>query len=299
MLDIEVKENFDIKNLTSLKIGGKIKKAYFPKTIEEFAEIYNYEPEAKVYGNLSNTLVSSNGYDGAVIITTGINEIIINGSKIYTGCGVKGPKLAQTAAKNGLSGFEFMIGFPGSLGGNVFMNASAHGQCISDKLIKVKCFSREKGLFELSKDEMLFSYRTSVCQKKDLIVLSAVFELTPASREDIKAKMDENLHFRKTHQPSLTLPNCGSVFRNPEGNSSGRLIEQAGVKGFSSGGARVWENHANFIINEGGSSTDILTVIQKMHNSVKEKFDIELRPEVRYLGDNSKEVEICKNLKII
>ena len=300
MLDIEVKENFDIKNLTSLKIGGKIKKAYFPKTIEEFAEIYNYEPEAKVYGNLSNTLVSSNGYDGAVIITTGINEIIINGSKIYTGCGVKGPKLAQTAAKNGLSGFEFMIGFPGSLGGNVFMNASAHGQCISDKLIKVKCFSREKGLFELSKDEMLFSYRTSVCQKEPIIILGAEFELTPQNTEEIQAKMDENLGFRKSHQPSLALPNCGSVFRNPEGNSAGRLLESAGAKKLAAGGVHVWENHANFIINsKSGSSLDVLELMYKMYECVKEKFGIELTPEVRFLGGNNlREVELCKILNI-
>ncbi len=300
MPDSEVKENFDIKNLTSFKIGGAIKKAYFPKSISEFEEIYNYEPAAQVFGNLSNTLVSSSGYDGTVIITTGINEIIINGRSVYAGCGVKGPKLAQTAAKNGLSGFEFMIGFPGSLGGNVFMNASAHGQCISDKLVKVKCFSKEKGLFELNKDEMEFSYRTSICQKESIIILGAEFELTPANPEEIQAKMDENLGFRKTHQPSLALPNCGSVFRNPDGDSAGRLLEAAGAKKLSAGGVHVWENHANFIINsDNGSSLDVLELMYKMYMSVKEKFGIELKPEVRFLGGNNlREGELCKILNI-
>lgn len=294
-----VEENFDVSRFTSFKCGGKIKKVIFPESIDEFITALESEPQAGVFGNLTNTLVSSDGYNGTIILTTKMTNFHIEGTRAEAECGLKGAKLSQAAEAAGMSGLEFMIAFPGTIGGEVFMNAGAHGQCVADCFVEAKCYSRENGLVIMKKSDMDFSYRTSACQKKDLIVLSAVFELTPASREDIKAKMDENLHFRKTHQPSLTLPNCGSVFRNPEGNSSGRLIEQSGVKGFSSGGARVWENHANFIINEGGSSTDILTVIQKMHNSVKEKFDIELRPEVRYLGDNSKEVEICKNLKII
>ena len=294
-----VEENFEVRKLTSFKCGGKIKKVIFPESLEEFIDVLNSEPDAYVFGNLTNTLVSSEGYNGTIILTTKMTNYTFENNYATAECGLKGAKLSQAAEAKGLSGLEFMIAFPGTIGGEVFMNAGAHGQCVADCFVEAKCYSREKGIITLKKSDMDFSYRISICQKNNLIVLSAKFELNPAKAEDIKLKMDENLSFRKTHQPSLALPNCGSVFRNPEGNSSGRLIEQAGVKGYSSGGARVWEGHANFIINEGGTSSDILAVMHKMQSSVKEKFDIELKPEVRYLGDNSKEVEICKNLKII
>ena len=291
--------DYDISKLTSFKIGGKVKKVYFPETVDEFTQILKTEPDALVVGNLSNILVSSKGYNGILICTKRMDEIEFEGNIVTASAGVRGTKLSKLAAAERLSGLEFMIAFPGTIGGEVFMNAGAHGQNVAGCLVEAKCYNPDLGVITLNKEEMKFSYRTSVCQSKNLIVLSAVFELQPAPSEDIKAKMEENLHFRKTHQPSLTLPNCGSVFRNPEGNSSGRLLEQSGVKGYASGGARVWENHANFIINNGGTSSDILNVIQKMRNSVREKFNIELKPEVRFLGDNIKEVEICRDLKII
>lgn len=297
---VETAENFDVKNLTSFKIGGNIEKVYFPKSVEEFVEILSEKEIFEVFGNFSNTLVSSDGYDGAVVITSKINDINIEGNRVYAGCGVKGPKLAQTAQKEGLSGFEFMIGFPGSAGGNIFMNASANGQCISDNLLRVQCHSADKGVFWLSKNQMEFGYRSSICQRENIIILGAEFELERKSPEEIQNQMNANLKFRKAHQPSLALPNCGSVFRNPEGNSAGRLLDSIGAKTFSVGGARVWENHANFIINNGeASSLDILNLMYKMYLGVKEKFDIILKPEVRYLGNkNIKEVELCKILNI-
>lgn len=297
---VKFKENFEIKNLTSFKIGGNVKKIYFPKSIEEFVEVIKQEPEAEVFGNFSNTLVSSDGFDGVVIATAEMTDVAVNNNKVFAQCGIKGPKLAQIAAEKGLSGFEFMIGFPGSLGGNVFMNASASGQCISDKLIKVTCYSRERGVFELSKDEMQFDYRTSICQKEAYIVLGAEFELEEKNVDEIKNQMQTNLEFRKAHQPSLAMPNCGSVFRNPEGNSAGRLLDEVGAKSFSFGGVNVWENHANFIVNtRAGKSEDVLELMFKMFSAVKERFGIELKPEVRYLGNkNLREVELCKILNI-
>ena len=145
---------------------------------------------------------------------------------------------------------------------------------------------------------MEFSYRTSICQRMPYYVLEAEFELEEKSSSEIQAKMDENLSFRLNKQPSLTLPNCGSTFRNPQGDSAGRLLEQAGMKGFISGGVHVWENHANFIINDNdGTSLDVLNLMYEMYKRVKEKFGIELKHEVRYLGgNNKKEVEICKIL---
>lgn len=301
-MHVEVKENFDVKNLTSFKIGGRISKVYFPKTVEEFDEVINYEKDVKVFGNLSNTLVSSDGYDGAIIMTSGMDYLWLEkNNRFFAAAGYKGPKLAQFAKAAGYSGFEFMIGFPGSLGGNIFMNASAHGQCISDKLVSVTCYSKDKGVFELSKDEMEFGYRSSICQREDIFVIGAEFELEEKDGDLIQKQMDENLAFRKAHQPSLAIPNCGSVFRNPEGNSAGKLLDEVGAKNFSVGGVRVWENHANFIVNpeQKGSSTDVLELMLKMFSSVKEKYGIELKPEVRYLGNkNLREVEICKILNI-
>lgn len=299
-LDIEVKENFVVDKLTSFKIGGAIKKVYFPHSVSEFLDIVEREPEAEVFGNFSNTLVSSEGYDGTIIVTTKMTDVKIDGTKLIAECGIKSQKLSKIACENTLSGFEFMIGVPGTLGGMIFMNASARGQCVSDKLVKVTCWSREKGLFDLGKDEMGFEYRTSRCQKDSIIILAAEFELDKKPVEEIQEVMDANVDFRKNHQPSLALPNCGSVFRNPEGNSAGRLLEQAGAKAFSVGGVNVWENHANFIINSrGGSSEDVLEIMCKMYSAVKDKFGIELRPEVRFLGGkNLREVELCKTLNI-
>lgn len=299
---MRVEFDYDIKNLTSFKCGGKIKKVIFPESIEEFSELLEKEKDAKVFGNLTNTLVSTDGYGGTVILTTRLVNYEINGTIVKAECGLKGPKLAQAAAAENLSGLEFMVAFPGSIGGEVFMNAGAHGQSVSDTLIYAVCYDREKqAVIKLSKEELEFSYRTSICQKRDLVILSAEFNLKHSDEALINVKMQENLAFRKAKQPSLVLPNCGSVFRNPDGDSAGRLLEASGAKSLSSGGAHVWENHANFIINDrAGSSTDILEIMYNMYSGVKEKFGIELKPEVRYLGSNNKkEVELCKRLKMI
>lgn len=277
-----VEENFDIKKLTSFKIGGKIAKMIFPETVDEFVMALQENVGAFVVGNLSNTLVSSDGFDGVVISTSKLNQIKIDDTRVTAGAGVRGPKLSQTVAEYGLSGLEFMIGFPGSVGGEVFMNAGANGQCVADVLKSAKVFCPEKGLITLT--DLEFGYRTSVCQKKNYIVLEAEFELI--QRDGVKEKMAENLAFRKSHQPSLVLPNCGSIFKNPEGNSAGRLLDECGVKGLEVGGVKVWENHANFIVNyNDGTSKDVISLMREMQKRVKEKFDIELKPEIRFLGE--------------
>lgn len=297
---LQIKENFEIKNLTSFKCGGVVKKVLYPENSDEFLQILKTEPKAPVLGNLSNTLISTDGIDETIILTAKMDKITFEGEFVTADCGVKGAKLSQLAAEKGLSGLEFMIAFPGSIGGEVFMNAGAHGQNISQTLVEVVCYDREKGIVVLKNEDMEFSYRTSICQKKDLVVLSAKFKLNPANKNEIKSKMQENLEFRKAKQPNLTLPNCGSVFRNPEGDSAGRLLESVGAKSFTQGGAHVWKNHANFIINDNnGTSLDILELMYKMSEEVKKKYNIELKPEVRFLGGkNHREVELCKLLKI-
>lgn len=290
--------DFDIKKSTTMKIGGKIARFYTPETIDEFVQIMQKEPKAFIAGNLSNVIVSSFGYDGAVISTKKLNKIQVDGNKIIAGAGVRGTKLSKIALENGLSGMEFMIAFPGSIGGEVYMNAGAHGQEIASILKFAKIYSPQDGLLELSNKELEFGYRTSICHKKNYSVLEVEFELLPKSRDEIQLKIDENLSFRKTKQPDLTIPNCGSTFKNPTGDSAGRLLDAVGVKGLKVGGMKVWENHANFIVNDGeATSLDALQLMFEMYKRVKEKFNIELKPEIIFLGgNNEKEVEICKIL---
>lgn len=290
--------DFDIKKSTTMKIGGKIARFYTPETIDEFVQIMQKEPKAFIAGNLSNVIVSSFGYDGAVISTKKLNKIQVDGNKIIAGAGVRGTKLSKIALENGLSGMEFMIAFPGSIGGEVYMNAGAHGQEIASILKFAKIYSPQDGLLELSNKELEFGYRTSICHQKNYSVLEVEFELLSKSRDEIQLKIDENLSFRKSKQPDLTIPNCGSTFKNPTGDSAGRLLDAVGVKGLKVGGMKVWENHANFIVNNGeATSLDALQLMFEMYKRVKEKFNIELKPEIIFLGgNNEKEVEICKIL---
>lgn len=290
-----VENDFDIKNYTTFKIGGKIREIYFPENLDDLKKL---PPASVVVGNLSNTLVSSFGVDFPVVSMSKLNEIKIEGTKVVAGAGVKGPKLAQTVAEYGLSGLEFMIGFPSSVGGAVYMNASANAQAVSDVFKSAIVKGETPEFVQLKKDDMDFSYRHSVCQDKKYIVLQAEFELQQNESEIIKQKMNENLEFRKAHQPSLALPNCGSVFKNPDGESAGRLLDSCGVKELKFGGARVWENHANFIVNDNGAtSTDVLKLMCEMKKRVKEKFNINLVPEICFLGHkNKEEEELCKIL---
>ena len=291
-------KEFEIKKLTTFKTGGKISEVFFPESVEEFVQILKQNENIPVFGNLSNTLISNDGFDGKIVLTTKINSIKIEGTKVIADCGVKGPKLSQEVCAVGLSGLEFMIGFPGSVGGEVFMNASANGQCISDKLTSVTCYSPENRVMTYSKNEMEFEYRKSRCKRDNLIVLQAEFQLDEKPKEEIQKQMDENLAFRKSHQPSLALPNCGSIFKNPQGDSAGRLLDSVGAKSLKVGGARVWENHANFIVNDNnGTSTDILSLMYQMYTKVKNSYNIELEPEIIFLGGlNKKENEIWKIL---
>ena len=293
-----IEKNFEIKNHTTFKIGGSIDEVFFPENIEEFSRIIEKYPDIRVFGNLSDTLISSGGYNGKIILTSKMNRITIEDTKVTAECGVLGPKLSQEVCKAGLSGLEFMIGFPGSVGGEVCMNASANGQAISDCITSVTCYLKDFGLITFPKEKMDFEYRTSRCSKGNLIVLKAEFNLTPKDPQEIKTKMDENLQFRKDHQPTLAMPNCGSIFKNPPTDSAGRLLESVGAKEVNVGGARVWRNHSNFIINTGNaSSLDVLTLMYELQQRVKKTYNIILEPEIKFLGGkNKKENELWKKL---
>ena len=297
-MSIEAEKNFDIKNLTSFKIGGRICEVFFPENLSEIEQILTQNPNLPVYGNLSNTLISSDGYAGGIILTTKMKNIVIDENHVLADAGVKGPKLSQEVCQAGLSGLEFMIGFPGAVGGEVCMNASANSQAISDTLVSITAFVEGKGVVKFTKNEMNFSYRHSRCQDEKILVLQAEFNLTPKPQEEIEQQMAQNLKVRKEHHPSLALPTCGSIFKNPQGESAGRLLETIGAKSMSCGGVKVWENHANFIVNNNkGTSTEVLTLMFDLYSKVKEKYGIELEPEIRFLGgNNKKEEELCKIL---
>jgi len=278
--------NTELKNFTTFKIGANAEKLFVPQNIEEFVEILSKNPDAKVLGSCSNVLLSSSDA-GEIILTQGLTGFSFQNATLCAQTGVKMPFLAQKACENSLSGLEYAIGFPASVGGAVFMNASANSQSTAQIFKRAKLFDGEK---IIEKTDLNFSYRHSLLKEKPYILLEAEFELAFAPKNEIEEKMAQNLAFRKNHQPSLKFPNAGSVFKNPEGESAGRLLDLCGVKGLKRGGARVWEGHANFIINENNaSSKDVTGLMFEMYSRVKNRFMIELTPEIEFVGVKSQE----------
>ena len=298
-MNIEFKENYSIKNFTSFKIGGEVKRIFFPKNKEEFTYLLKTLDNPIIFGQWSNVLISSSGIKNDVISTAKMDGYEIDETKVIAMCGVKGPRLAQITSEQGLSGFEFMIGFPGSIGGNIYMNASAHTQAISDRLVAAEVFDVEKKeTLVLKKEDLEFGYRTSILQRKNYILISAEFELEKSPKDRIKKLLARNLEFRKSYQPSLSNPNAGSIFKNPENDSAGRLLDKAGAKDFKVKGAQVWEKHANFIVNKDcATSFDVLSLMKKMKDLVEEKYTISLKPEIKYFGEMTpQEREIWEEL---
>lgn len=293
---IEVKENVDVKNLTSFKIGGIVDKLYFPGTQQEFTYLLKTLYNPIILGNWSNVLISSNGIKGNVISTSKLDRVEVDDTKIIAECGAKGPKVAKIAAENGLGGFEFMSGFPGSIGGNVYMNASAHNQSISDFLVNVEVFDMvKKEVLKIERKTLDFAYRSSILQRKPYILLSAEFALKETDKVQIESFISKILSFRKASQPNLAIPNAGSIFKNPEDMSAGKLLDHAGVKKFKIGGAEIWHKHANFIVNTGdATSSDVLELMFKMYTAVKDKEGIRLEPEVKFFGEKTqREEDLC------
>ena len=290
---VEIYNNYEIKKESTFRIGGIVKKVAFPETVEELIELLKSDEYDIVLGNCSNVLFSSDYIDKSIIITKNINNFSFQGTKLHIECGVKGPIISKECQKRCLSGFEFLIGFPGSFGGMICMNASAHNQYISDTFVSARVFDlNKKEIKTINKNEMEFSYRKSKISNSKYIVLDAEFALKEGTNEQIEEIMKRNIDFRKQHQPSLSYGNAGSIFKNPENDSAGRLLELAGAKTLSVGGAKVWSGHANFVVNTGNAvSKDISHIMNKMYNMVKEKYTIELEPEVKFIGIRDKEEE--------
>lgn len=296
-LKIKHYDDFQLTNFNTLRIKATAKEFWMPDNYGEMISLLKKFKDRNpiVIGNGSNILFSSQYIEEPIIHTGFIKEVLVLGETIEVEAGIKTQTLAKLAYEKGLSGFEFLIGIPASLGGAVYMNAGAHGQTISDCLVSAKVYDMKNNkILTLNKEELGFLYRHSILKEKPYILLSAKFELEKTPKEEIKARMDENLIFRKNRQPNLALPNAGSVFKNPENSefSAGALIDKCGLRGFEMGECKVYENHCNFIINKGfATSVDYTNIVFELYSKVKEKFGVELTPEIIYIGKMTEDEE--------
>lgn len=272
---------------TSFKIGGNADYYITPSSITELKNIVSAFRSASlpfiVIGNGSNLLVSDKGIEGAVISTEKLLNLSVVNDTIYADSGVKLSVLATEATKNSLSGLEFSHGIPGTVGGAVYMNAGAYDGEIKNVITNATIL-RNGDVITLSADELCLGYRTSIFQTSDDIILGATFKLSPGNKEDISAKVYDFAARRKLKQP-LEFPSAGSAFKRPEGYFAGKLIEDAGLRGFSVGGAQVSEKHCGFIINKGGATAaDVLNLIKHIKASVYVRFGVKLHEEVKFIG---------------
>lgn len=289
---IDFEENVDGKRLCSFRVGGNVRVVAKPKTANDLEVLYAFLLENNIknilLGRGSNVVISDDGYDGVVISLSALSRVDIDVTDdccIVAGAGASMLKLANFACENGLTGLEFAHGIPGSVGGGVYMNAGAYGGEISGVLKSCLIFDMISGrLFLVDADECELSYRRSVFMtNKNLIVLFATFELSEGNTEEIKAKMEELKALRVSKQP-LEYPSAGSTFKRPEGYFAGKLIEDAGLKGYTIGGAQVSEKHAGFIINRGDATAeDIKNLVSYIQKNVKEKFDVSLECEIEFV----------------
>jgi UDP-N-acetylmuramate dehydrogenase len=285
-----VKENEPLARHTTIKIGGPADLFIEPTSVENLQKVMNVlrknQSQWLVIGKGSNLLVSDKGIEGAVVkLGQGLDHLHIDGAEITVGGGYPLISLATSISKKGLTGLEFASGIPGSVGGAVFMNAGAHRSDIS-KILKRAHILFEDGTFAwLSNEEMEFSYRTSILQKRRKgIVVEATFLLSTGDRTEIVATMQKNKDYRKETQP-WNFPCAGSIFRNPLPNYAGKLIEEASLKGFSIGGAKISEMHGNFIVNTGNATAkDVLDLIQHVKETIFHLKNVKMETEVEIIG---------------
>ena len=285
--NIDLKMNEPMAKHTSFKIGGGAEVMAFPKNAEELSQILKVsnllDCKTAILGAGTNVLAPDGGISGHVICLKdcldGMEQL--EGNRIRVAAGVTMTRAAVFAANLGLGGLEFAHGIPGTVGGGVYMNAGAYGGEICQVCESVDVMDMEGNISTFSCDGMKFSYRHSILEDSDLIVLRAVFALTPRPQEEIREKMTELMGKRKTSQP-LDLPSAGSAFKRPVGGYAAALIDEAGLKGFCVGGAGVSTKHAGFVVNNGGATAeDVKEVLRQVADKVYENSGIRLEPEVR------------------
>jgi UDP-N-acetylmuramate dehydrogenase len=285
-----VKENEPLSSHTTIKIGGPADLFIEPSTIENLEKAMKVIREAGVkwtaIGRGSNLLVSDKGIEGVVIkLGAGLDHVEVVENTVTVGAGTSIVALAMTLSRKGLSGLEFASGIPGSVGGAVYMNAGAHGSDISKILEKAYILFEDGTMEWLTVEQMKFSYRTSVLQKeRPGIVLEAVFNLQNGEIDTIKGVIKKNKDYRKDTQP-WSSPCAGSIFRNPLPNYAGQLVEKAGLKGYSIGGAQISEMHGNFIVNTGNATAgDVLALIDYVKKQIWDLYSIRMETEIEIIG---------------
>ncbi|MDO4295513.1 MAG: UDP-N-acetylmuramate dehydrogenase [bacterium] len=274
---------------TTFRIGGPAEYFVLPRNEEELCAVLKLCEERKLawylIGNGSNLLVSDAGVRGVVIsLEKGWRELRIQGNAMRVGAGLLLSKVANAAAAASLGGLEFAAGIPGTVGGAVRMNAGAYGGEIKDVLREAKVLTKEGRTKVLTKEELQFSYRQSCVSQKGYLVLEVVFELHPAAESEIRQRMQELSVSRREKQP-LEYPSAGSTFKRPEGYFAGKLIEEAGLRGFAVGDAQVSEKHCGFVINRGNATAEqVMSLCEHIQKKVQEQFGVKLEMEVQKMG---------------
>ncbi len=287
---MQILYNEPMKNHTSFKVGGPADIFIEPddraELVKAIKDLREQGVSYYIIGNGSNLLVSDKGLRGAVVkIGEKFGSVSINNDIITAESGVLLSTLSKMAAREGLTGMEFASGIPGSLGGAVTMNAGAYGGEMKDIVEWVEVLDQDLNIKRLKNDEMKFMYRKSIIEPGKHIVLRCCIRLKKGNKDEIDNKMAELAEKRRSKQP-LHLPSAGSTFKRPEGYFAGKLIEDAGLRGFSIGGAQVSTLHCGFVVNNGDATAkDVYDLIRHVQKTVFEKFNVMLEPEVKILGE--------------
>ncbi|PEY41385.1 UDP-N-acetylenolpyruvoylglucosamine reductase [Bacillus cereus] len=286
----KVLENEALARYTTMKIGGPADILIVPSSVigveKTLDLVKKYHTKWTAIGRGSNLLVSDNGIEGVVIrLGEGLDHLEVEGTTVRVGGGYPLIKLSTLLSRQGLAGLEFASGIPGSIGGAVYMNAGAHKSDMSEVLTRARIMFDDGTMKWLTKEEMEFSYRTSVLQtKRPGIVVEAELQLKAGNREEIVSIMQKNKDYRRETQP-WNHPCAGSIFRNPLPHFAGDLVEKAGLRGYQIGGAKISEMHGNFIVNAGSASAqDVLNLIAFVKKTIKEKFGVDMHTEVEIIG---------------
>jgi len=281
-------ENVALRDYTTFKIGGAAKYFFIAKKKKDVALALSWAKRHNlpffILGGGGNTLVGDKGYQG-LVIKMELENYRLERNIVFVEAGVVLNQLAKIAADDSLSGLEWAVGIPGTVGGAIWGNCGAFGESISDTVQEIEIFDVLEGKMKvLKKKDCKFNYRTSIFKKKkNFIILSAKLKLKKEDKNKIEEKIEKNLEYRKKTQPSL--PSAGSVFKNPKGFFAAKLIAECGLKGKRIGKAKISEQHANFILNLGkASANDIKKLIKLVKQKVKDRFGITLEEEICYLN---------------
>lgn len=281
MEGIEFYEEASLKNYNSYKLNVKCKYLVFPRNVDEFARLVGHLKHNKykylVLGNGSNVIFFNDYYDGVIIKLDYLKKIVIQDDIVEVGAGYSLVKFAMDMSFKGLSGLEFASGIPGNVGASVAMNAGAYKHSLSEIVESVLVLNENQELVRMTNEELEFSYRNSFFKNNhNYIIVSCRFKLTKGDKNEM-LKLISKRRIRRIESQPLNYPSAGSVFRNPDGMYAGELIEKCGLKGYKIGGAMVSEKHANFIVNSGGATgRDIINLINKVKEEVKNKYNIEM-----------------------